>query len=68
MKKAGMDVYTDHSREYVPVLVAGERIKKGINLGILSTYADIGQTVADLLGCERLPNGVSFKDEIMILR
>lgn len=68
VKKAGMDVYTIHSREYVPVLVAGERIKKGINLGILSTYADIGQTVADLLGCERLPNGVSFKDEIMILR
>ncbi|MCF6097744.1 phosphopentomutase [Thermovorax subterraneus] len=56
---------TDHSREYVPVLVAGDRIKKGISLGILSTFSDIGQTVADLLGCERLPNGKSFKEKIV---
>jgi phosphopentomutase len=56
---------TDHSREYVPVLVAGDGIKKGVNLGILSTFSDIGQTVADLLGCEKLPNGRSFKGKII---
>lgn len=52
---------TDHSREYVPVLVYGGRIKPGKNLGTLSGFSDIGQTVADFLGCERLRNGTSFK-------
>ncbi|MFO7152939.1 MAG: phosphopentomutase [Bacillota bacterium] len=56
---------TDHSREYVPVLVTGKAIKKGINLGVLDTFSDIGQTVADLLGCEKLPNGKSFKSKII---
>ncbi|MCG0275171.1 MAG: phosphopentomutase [Thermosediminibacteraceae bacterium] len=56
---------TDHSREYVPVLVTGKAIKKGINLGVLDTFSDIGQTVADLLGCEKLPNGKSFKYKII---
>ncbi|ADL07367.1 phosphopentomutase [Thermosediminibacter oceani] len=56
---------TDHSREYVPVLVTGKKVRKGTNLGVLSTFSDIGQTVADLLGCEELPNGKSFKSKIM---
>ncbi|WP_422444768.1 phosphopentomutase [Thermoanaerobacterium sp. DL9XJH110] len=56
---------TDHSREYVPVLVAGESIKKGVDLGVLSSFSDIGQTVADLLGCERLECGESFKHRIL---
>jgi phosphopentomutase len=56
---------TDHSREYVPVLVAGESIKKGVDLGVLSSFSDIGQTVADLLGCERLECGESFKPRIL---
>ncbi|MGI6424273.1 MAG: phosphopentomutase [Tepidanaerobacteraceae bacterium] len=51
---------TDHSREYVPVMIFGSRIKD-VNLGILETFSDIGQTVADLLGCEKLKNGKSFK-------
>jgi len=58
-------VSTDHSREYVPILVYGSKIKAGVNLGVLSCFADIGQTVADMLGCESLINGVSFKYLVM---
>lgn len=58
-------VSTDHSREYVPILVYGSKIKAGVNLGVLSCFADIGQTVADMLGCESLINGVSFKHLVM---
>jgi phosphopentomutase len=56
---------TDHSREYVPVLVYGDRIESATNLGTLSSFADIGQTVADLLKCEKLRNGNSFKHFVM---
>jgi len=50
---------TDHSREYIPVLVYGHKIK-AVDLGILDSFSDIGQTVAELLGCEPLKNGKSF--------
>lgn len=56
---------TDHSREYVPVLIYGDRIKAGVNLGTLSCFSDIGQTVADFLGCGRLRNGTSFKHLVL---
>lgn len=46
---------TDHSREYVPVLVYGQAILPGTDLGVLSTFSDIGATVLDLLGL--LPDG-----------
>jgi phosphopentomutase len=51
---------TDHSREYVPILVVGERVKKGIDLGTRSTFADLGQTLAAVLGVAPLPHGESF--------
>ncbi len=38
---------TDHSREYTPLLVYGEGVRAGVNLGIRQTLADIGQTVAE---------------------
>lgn len=41
---------TDHSREYVPLLIYGPGLKKGINLGIRDTFADVGATIAALLG------------------
>jgi phosphopentomutase len=56
---------TDHSREYVPVMVTGEMVRKGTDLGVLSTFADVGQTAANLLGCESLKSGTSFKDKIL---
>jgi phosphopentomutase len=57
--------HTDHTREYVPLLVYGETVKQGAALGIRDTFADCGQTIADLLGAGTLPNGKSFKDDIV---
>lgn len=51
---------TDHSREYVPILIYGNKIKSGINLGTRKTFADIGATILDLLGLEGIKNGESF--------
>ena len=56
---------TDHTREYIPVLVYGKNIKNGINLGIIKSFADIGATVADILNVKLPNNGESFKNEIM---
>ena len=58
-------VHTDHTREYVPLLVFGKRIKKGVNLGIRATFADCGQTVADFLDAGTLNHGMSFKKDII---
>ena len=41
---------TDHSREYVPWLIAGQNVKKGMDLGTLPTFSDIGATILDYLG------------------
>ncbi len=43
---------TDHSREYVPLLVYGAQVKGGVNLGVRSTYADVAATVADIFNIE----------------
>jgi phosphopentomutase len=50
---------TDHSREYVPVLVYGKRARAGVDLGLRSTLSDIGQTVAENFGA-RIDKGESF--------
>lgn len=50
---------TDHSRENTPVLIAGPPIKPGVDLGVLPTMADIGATIADLLGCDYRGAGTS---------
>lgn len=56
---------TDHSREYVPILVYGKNVKENVNLGIRETYSDVSATVLDILGLEKLANGISFKKEIL---
>jgi phosphopentomutase len=56
---------TDHSREYVPLLAYGERVRPGVNLGTRESFADLGATIAELLGIEPLPAGTSFVAEIM---
>jgi phosphopentomutase len=56
---------TDHSREYVPLLAYGERVRPGVNLGTRESFADLGATIAELLGIEPLPDGTSFVAEIM---
>lgn len=58
------DVSTDHTREYVPVLAWGRRARAGVSLGIRSSLADIGQTVAENFGLE-LQAGRSFLQEIV---
>jgi phosphopentomutase len=54
---------TDHSREVVPVLVYGPKVRP-VSLGRRSTCADVGQTVAEFLGVPPLPAGVSFLNEV----
>ena len=58
------DVSTDHTREYVPILAWGRRAQAGVDLGIRSTLADIGQTVAENFGLT-LQAGRSFLSEIL---
>jgi phosphopentomutase len=50
---------TDHTREYVPILAYGARVKP-VDLGIRSTFADLGATVAELLGVPWAGPGKSF--------
>ena len=54
---------TDHSREYVPVLVYGKQAAQGVNLGVRETLSDIGQTVAENFGTG-IGNGKSFLKEL----
>lgn len=56
---------TDHSREYVPLLVAGARIRGGVDLGIRQTFADVGATVAQALGVEPPGVGTSVLDLVV---
>jgi len=54
---------TDHSREYVPILAYSPGSGAGVNLGVRSTLADMGQTVAENFG-GRIPHGRSFLGQI----
>jgi phosphopentomutase len=53
------DISTDHTREYVPVLAWGRQAKAGVDLGTLSSIADVGQTIAENFNLE-LQAGRSF--------
>lgn len=54
---------TDHSRERVPLLVAGPRIAPG-DLGTRETYADLGATICDLFGAQAPAGGNSFAQDV----
>jgi phosphopentomutase len=56
---------TDHAREYVPVLVTGDAVRGGVDLGTRDTFADLGQTVAGIFGVGPLAHGTSFLSEIL---
>jgi len=56
---------TDHTREYVPILITGPAIKPGVNLGVRSTFADLAATIADALGVAAPPQGISFKTQLL---
>ena len=55
---------TDHSREFVPVIASGAKVRPGVNLGLRQSLADIGQTVAANFGAS-LAHGVSFLPQIV---
>ena len=55
---------TDHTREYVPLLVLGKRVKN-VNLGTRDSFADIAATAAELLGVNLDTPGKSFSNEII---
>ena len=51
---------TDHSREHVPLMLVGEPIRPGVDLGTRATFADLGQTLAELFAVPPLAHGTSF--------
>ena len=55
---------TDHTREYVPLLILGKAVKP-VNLGTRASFADIAATVTELLGVDYETEGKSFASEII---
>jgi len=56
---------TDHAREYVPVFLVGACVKPGTDVGIRQTFADLGQTVAEIFEVGPLAHGTSFLRDIL---
>jgi phosphopentomutase len=56
---------TDHAREYVPVFLTGTSVRPGADIGTRSTFADLGQTVAEIFGIGPLEHGTSFLQDIL---
>ena len=57
--------HTDHTREYAPLLVCGQAIRSGVDLGVRQSFADCGQSVANYLDAGKLANGIGFIEEIL---
>ena len=57
---------TDHAREHVPLLVFGAHVRAGVDLGTRPTFADLGQTLAEVFGVGRLAHGTSFLKDITL--
>jgi phosphopentomutase len=56
---------TDHSREHVPLLVYGHHVGGGVNLGRRASFADLGQTLAEVFGVGPLASGQSFLADLI---
>lgn len=56
---------TDHSREYTPMIIFGEKVKQGIDLGTRTTFADIGSSVEEYLGVYSNLDGESFTNLVI---
>ena len=56
---------TDHSRECVPFLAYGDKVRAGSNLGTRASFADIGATILDLFEIENITDGRSFKAQLL---
>ncbi len=59
---------TDHSREYVPLLVFGPKFKNGIDLGIRKSFADLQATLAAYFQVEQTAWGISFLESISLIK
>jgi phosphopentomutase len=57
---------TDHSREHVPLLLTGRRVKRGADLGTRPTFADLGQTLAANFSVGPLAHGTSFLEDVVV--
>ena len=57
---------TDHSREHVPLLMTGRRVKRGVDVGTRSTFADLGQTLAANFSVGPLAHGTSFLEDVVV--
>ena len=56
---------TDHSREYTPMLIYGDGVRAGVDLGTRGSFADIGATVLECLGVSGTPiAGESFWNDV----
>jgi hypothetical protein len=51
---------TDHTREYIPLLIYGKHVKEGVNLGTYPTFAMIGATISDMFDCDLKTKGESL--------
>ncbi|MCE5207201.1 MAG: phosphopentomutase [Chloroflexi bacterium] len=56
---------TDHSREYIPLLVFGQQVRDDVNLGIRKSFSDVAATIAEAFGLEAPEIGTSFLREIL---
>lgn len=56
---------TDHTREYVPILLAGAAVKAGTNIGVRPTFSDVAATIADIFDIVAPSQGKSFKNKIL---
>jgi len=56
---------TDHTREYVPIVIYGAGIKANTNIGVRKSFADIANTISDLLNIPNTGKGESFKQQIL---
>jgi phosphopentomutase len=57
---------TDHSREHVPLLMTGRRVKRGADVGTRPTFADLGQTLAANFSVGPLAHGTSFLEDVVV--
>ena len=59
------DVSTDHTREYVPLMVWGLGVNEGVNLGVRKTFADVAKTALEALGVPNTLPGASFYGQLI---
>lgn len=57
---------TDHSREYTPMLICGDKIKSGLNLGTRKSFADISATILELFEIQNTLEGESFLGKVTL--